>query len=128
MVGGFYMVSAIAGTSPPMTAFPLSMQAGGSSGTVGLTNAVLEVEGISEVEATYLSPVLSVGLFWTDSMWVSNFPSRSVILISIVILSFFSSFSSCRGDWRVSLSFKNLTLRTLYASFSSSPSSSLLSE
>jgi hypothetical protein len=33
------------------------------SGTVGLMNAVLEVEGISEVDATYPSPVLSVELF-----------------------------------------------------------------
>jgi hypothetical protein len=43
-----------------MTEFPLSMQVGGGSGTVGLTNTVFEVEGISEVEATYQSPVLSV--------------------------------------------------------------------
>jgi len=53
----------IAEVSPPMTSFPLSSQAGGGSGNVGLTNTVLEVEGISEVEATYLSPVLSVGIF-----------------------------------------------------------------
>jgi hypothetical protein len=52
----------IAEVSPPMTSFPLSSQAGGGSGNVGLTNTVLEVEGISEVEATYLSPVLSVGI------------------------------------------------------------------
>jgi hypothetical protein len=63
--------SATAETSPPMTTFPLSMQAGGGWGIVDLTNTVLEVKGISEVEATYLSPVLSVGLFWTDSIWVS---------------------------------------------------------
>jgi len=55
--------SATIGTSTPMTAFPLSTQAGGGSGTVGLKNTVLEVEWISEVEATYPSPVLSVGLF-----------------------------------------------------------------
>jgi hypothetical protein len=30
---------------------------------VGLTNTVQEVEGISEEEATYPNPVLSVGLF-----------------------------------------------------------------
>jgi len=54
---------AIAGTSPSMMAFPLSTQAGGGSGTVGLTNTIFEVEGISEVEATYPSPVLSVGHF-----------------------------------------------------------------
>jgi hypothetical protein len=65
---------ATAGTSPPMTAFPLSIQAGGGSGTV-----VFEVEGILEVEATYPSPVLSVGLFWTDSIWVS-FSSANVYL------------------------------------------------
>jgi hypothetical protein len=35
---------------------------------VGLTNTILEVEGISNVEATYPSPVLSVGLFWIDSV------------------------------------------------------------
>jgi hypothetical protein len=53
----------IAETSPTMTAFPLSTQVGGRSGTVGLTNTILEVEGISEVGATYLSSVLSVELF-----------------------------------------------------------------
>jgi len=35
---------------------------------VGLTKTVLEVEGMSEGRATYPSPVLSVGLFWIDSM------------------------------------------------------------
>jgi hypothetical protein len=40
--------SATGGTSSPMTAFPLSMQAGGGFGIVGLTNAILEVEGILE--------------------------------------------------------------------------------
>jgi hypothetical protein len=54
---------AIARTSPPMTLFPLSTQVAGGSRTMGLTNTVLKVEGISEVEATYPSPVLSVGLF-----------------------------------------------------------------
>jgi hypothetical protein len=54
---------AAARTSRPMTSFPLSTQVGGGSGTVGLTKTVFEVEGISEVEATYPSPVLSVGLF-----------------------------------------------------------------
>jgi hypothetical protein len=34
----------------------------GGSETVGLTKTVLEVEGISEEEATYPSPVLFVGL------------------------------------------------------------------
>jgi len=57
MVGGFLVDSATAETSPPMIAFPLSTQAGRGSGTVGLTNIVLEVEGISEVEATYPSLV-----------------------------------------------------------------------
>jgi hypothetical protein len=41
----------------------ISLQAGGGSETVGLTNTVFEVEGISEVEATYSSPVLAVGHF-----------------------------------------------------------------
>jgi hypothetical protein len=57
------MISVSVGPSPPMTAFPLSTQTGEGSGTVGLTNTVFEVEGISEVEATYPSPVLLVGLF-----------------------------------------------------------------
>jgi hypothetical protein len=35
----------------------------GGSGTVGLTNIVFEVKGISEVEAIYPSLVLSFGLF-----------------------------------------------------------------
>jgi len=88
---------------------------------MGLTNIILEVEGISEVEATYPSHVFSVGLFWTDSMWVSflsvshsicncasnNFSSRFVILMSIVLLSVLSLFSTCTCCWRVSLSFKN---------------------
>jgi hypothetical protein len=52
----------VAGTSPPITSFPLSMQADGGSRIVGLTNTVLEVEGILEEEATYPSSVLSVGL------------------------------------------------------------------
>jgi len=34
----------------------------------GFYNTVSEVEGISEVEATYPSPVLSTGLFWIDSI------------------------------------------------------------
>jgi hypothetical protein len=50
-------------SSPLMIAFPLSMQASGDSGTVGLRNRVFEVEGISEVEATYQSPVLLVRHF-----------------------------------------------------------------
>jgi hypothetical protein len=54
---------ALARISPPITLFPLSKQTNGGLGTVGLTNTVLEVEGISEEEATYPSMVLSVGLF-----------------------------------------------------------------
>jgi hypothetical protein len=38
---------------------------------VGLINIVFEVEGISEGEATYPSLVLSVGLFWIESVLVS---------------------------------------------------------
>jgi hypothetical protein len=60
---GFALGSAAAEFSPPIIAFPLSIQAGGGSGTVGLTKTVLEVEGISEVEATYPSPILLVGHF-----------------------------------------------------------------
>jgi hypothetical protein len=59
---------ATAGTSPPMTAFSLSTQVSGGSGTVDLENTALEVEGISEVETTYLSLALSIGLFWIDSI------------------------------------------------------------
>jgi hypothetical protein len=95
--------------SPPMTTFPLSMQAGGGLGTVGLTKTVLEVEGILEVEATNPSPILSGGLFWTDSIWVSissvslsicnyssnRFSSRSMIFNNIVFLSVLKLFSSC---------------------------------
>jgi hypothetical protein len=75
---------------------------------MGLKNTVFEVEGITEVEATYPSLVLSVGLFWTDSLWVSlssvslfiyscafnSFSSKSVIFMSIVLLSVFRLFSS----------------------------------
>jgi hypothetical protein len=41
--------------SPPMTAFPLSTQAGGGSKTMGLTNTVFEVEGILKIDVTYHS-------------------------------------------------------------------------
>jgi hypothetical protein len=54
---------ALTRTSLPITSFPLSRQTDGGSGTVGLTNTILEIEGISEEEVTYPSPVLSVGLF-----------------------------------------------------------------
>jgi hypothetical protein len=47
---------------------PLSTTVGGGSGTMGLTKIVLEVEGMSEDEATYPSLVLSVGFFWIDSI------------------------------------------------------------
>jgi hypothetical protein len=80
---------ALAGTSPPITSFPLSKQTDGGSGTMGLTNTVLEVEVISEKEATYPSPILSVGLFWNDSMWVSF---SSVTLSNCIYVS--NSFSS----------------------------------
>jgi hypothetical protein len=43
----------------------------GGSRTMGLTKIVLEVEGMSGGGATYPNPVLSVGLFWIDSIWVS---------------------------------------------------------
>jgi hypothetical protein len=63
MVGGFCVAFALAGTSQPITSFPLSGQRDGGLGTLGLTNTVLEVEGISEEKATYPSSVLSFGLF-----------------------------------------------------------------
>jgi len=92
-------------------------------GTVGLTNTVLKVKGISKVEATYASPVFSVGLFWTDSIWVSfssvclsiyncasnSFSSRSVNVINNVLVSVLRLFSSCTCCWHVSLNFKNFT-------------------
>jgi hypothetical protein len=53
----------VIGTSPMIFSFPLSSTVGGGFGTVGLTKTVLEVEGISKDEDTYLSPVLSAGLF-----------------------------------------------------------------
>jgi hypothetical protein len=53
----------VTGISPPITSFPLSTTVSGGSRTVGLTNTILEVEGISEGGATYPSLVLSVGLF-----------------------------------------------------------------
>jgi hypothetical protein len=55
-------------TSPLIMSCTLSTTIGEGSGTVGLTKTVLEVERMSEGGATYLSPVLSVGLFWIDSI------------------------------------------------------------
>lgn len=83
------MAFAIAETSPPITSFPLSMRVVGGLGTVGLINTVLEVEGISKEEATYSSPVLSVGLFWIYNMWVS-FSSVTLSNCSCVSNNFFS--------------------------------------
>jgi hypothetical protein len=65
------VASSVTGISPPITSFLLSLTVVGGSGTVGLTKIVLEGEGISEEEATYPSPVLSVRLFWIDNIWVS---------------------------------------------------------
>jgi hypothetical protein len=73
----------------PTNNFPLSKQTNGGLGTVGLTNTVLEVDGILEEEATYPSLVLSVGLFWIDSMWVS-FSSVTLFNCSFVSNSFSS--------------------------------------
>jgi hypothetical protein len=50
-------------TSSLILSFPLSSAMGRGSGTTGLTNTVLEVEGVSVGGATYPRPVLSVGLF-----------------------------------------------------------------
>jgi ABC-type uncharacterized transport system permease subunit len=58
----------VAGISPLILSFSLSSTVGGGSRTVGLTKTVLEVKGISEGGAKYSSLVLSVGLFWIDSM------------------------------------------------------------
>lgn len=54
--------------SPLILSFPLSSIVVGGSRTIGLRKTVLEVEGVSEGGATYPRPVLSVGLFWIDSM------------------------------------------------------------
>jgi hypothetical protein len=54
------------GTSSLTLSFPLSSAVRGGSETVGFTNTVFEEEG-----ATYPRPVLSVGLFWMDSIRVS---------------------------------------------------------
>jgi hypothetical protein len=52
------------GTSPSITAFPLSTLRGGDLGITGFTKMVLEVEGVSEMEGgTYPSLVLLVGHF-----------------------------------------------------------------
>jgi hypothetical protein len=55
-------------TSPLILSFPLSSVVGGGSGTAALTKTILEVKGVSEGGATYPRLVLSVGLFWIDSM------------------------------------------------------------
>jgi hypothetical protein len=57
----------VPGTSSLTLSFLLSSTVGGGSGTAGFTNTVFEVEGASEKGATYPRPVLSVGLFWTES-------------------------------------------------------------
>jgi hypothetical protein len=57
---------------------------------MGLTKTVLEVEGMSEGGATYLSLVLSVGLFWIDKICVS-FSSVTFFNCSCVSSSFSSS-------------------------------------
>jgi hypothetical protein len=54
--------------SPLIMFFPLLKTVGEDSGTVGLTKTVLEVEGLSKEGVAYPSPVLSVGLFWIDSI------------------------------------------------------------
>jgi hypothetical protein len=50
----------VPGTSLLILSFPLSSALGGGSRTGGLTNTVLEVEGVSVGGATYPRPVLSV--------------------------------------------------------------------
>jgi len=51
----------VIGIYPLIMSFPLSTTMGEDSGTMGLMKTVLEVEGMLEGGATYLSPVLSVG-------------------------------------------------------------------
>jgi len=65
------MISASTGPSPPMIAFPLSMQAGGGLRIMGLKKIVFEVEWILEEEGIYPSPVLLVGHF--SSVILSNY-------------------------------------------------------
>jgi len=110
MEGDFW----VPGTSPMILSFPLSSIVEGGSGTVGLTNTVLEVEG-----ATYPRPVLSVGLFWIDSTWVSfssvtlsnwscvssSFSSSSCILYSNELFSVCKLFRSWICCFHPSLSF-----------------------
>jgi hypothetical protein len=55
-------------TSSLILSFPLSLAMGGGSRTAGLTNTVLEVEGVLAGGATYPRPVFLVGLFSIDSM------------------------------------------------------------
>lgn len=114
---------------------PFIFSNGGRLWTAGLTNTVLEVEGVSEGGATYPRPVLSVRLFWMDSMRVSissvtlsnwscvfsSFSSSSWILSSNELLLVCKLFRSWRCCLRLSLRFSYSTKRVLYASFSSSP-------
>jgi hypothetical protein len=53
----------VPGTSSLIFSFFLSSVMRGGSRTTGLTNTVLEVEGVLVRGATYPRPVLSVGLF-----------------------------------------------------------------
>jgi hypothetical protein len=80
----------VPGTSSLILSFPLSSSMGGGSGTAGLTNTVLEVEGVSVGGATYPRPVLSVGLFCIDSIRVS-FSSMTLSSWRCVSSSFSSS-------------------------------------
>jgi hypothetical protein len=104
MVGGFSVI----GISPPITSFPLSTTVSGGSRIVGLIETVLEVEGMLEGGAIYWSPVLSIRLFWIDSLWVrfllvtlsnysyvsSSFFSRSCILSISELFLVYKLFSS----------------------------------
>jgi len=123
MVGNFWVASAVAGISPPITSSFLSLMVVGGSETVGLTKTILEVEGISEEQATNPSPDLPIGLFWIDIIWVSfssvtlsncscvsnSFSSRSCILSISELLSVCKLFSSWMCYLRVSLYFSNST-------------------
>jgi hypothetical protein len=129
-VGGFLLIGSLIrgwglkATSPSITAFPLSILGGGDSGITGLTEMVLEVDGVSEIEVgTYPSPVLSVGHFWMESMWVSfssetlsscncvssSLSSKSLFFMRIEVFLVLRLFSSSTYCLYFSLSFRNST-------------------
>jgi hypothetical protein len=123
MEGGFW----VPWPSPMILSFPLSSAVGGGSGTTSFTNTVFEIEGTSEEGATYPRPILSVELFWIDSIqvsfssvtlsnwsWVSSsFSSSSWILSSNELFSVCKLFRSWICCFRPSLSFSYSMYRVL---------------